>query len=136
MPNLNSGSYDIFGRSDKPEQRARIVSKLRSDILIFARTQGSEPFHAEDLLLYLQRFHPETAPESSGRALRWLRQHGHLDYVVIDNQNSLYQFSDQLTDDEVQLIRTTTAMSVAALARLHGISRSYVRWLQAGNPRI
>lgn len=75
------------------EERARLISRLEPTIMAFKEACRSSTFHAEDLRDYvIQTTNYYVAPDSPGRALRELRQLGRLNYVVINNRQSLYQF--------------------------------------------
>ena len=77
---------------DDPAQRARVYNKIAPLILEFEVLRAGKAFHGEDLRTFVTHRLPEVAPDSPGRILRALRLEGHLDYVVLDRGNSLYQF--------------------------------------------
>jgi hypothetical protein len=88
----------VARRSDSPEDRARVFGKLLPHIMEFHDAHRGQEFHADDLYQFVIDREPWCAPESPGRCLRLARQRGFLNYIVIDRNNSLFQFLEQ--DDD------------------------------------
>lgn len=92
------GQGDLFGTDALPattansqaREVARVGGAIGDDVLAFARSRVGREFHMEDLRSYVEaRGH--RAPDSAGRILRLLRQHGRLDYSVVSRAQSLYR---------------------------------------------
>jgi hypothetical protein len=82
--------------SDSPGDRARVYTKIAPLIRAFGVLHAGETFHVEDLRMFVMQHEPDIAPDSPGRILRALRQEGHLDYIVVNRRDSLYQFGCQI----------------------------------------
>jgi len=78
--------------NDAPEERRRVYSRIAPLILAFHHENAGRRFHSKELQQYVLSGAPEVAPSSADRILRYLRQEGKLDYVVLSRTQSLYQF--------------------------------------------
>jgi hypothetical protein len=74
------------------EELARVFDKVAGSIMRFRKNNPSDIFHVEDLRQFVLTEHATIAPDSPGRILRDMRQHGMINYVVLNRRNSLYQF--------------------------------------------
>lgn len=78
--------------NDQAENLDRVRLRITTRILEFHQRQGYEAaWHADDLRNFVIE-EVTVAPASADRVLRDLRQHGVLDYVVLNRRQSLYQF--------------------------------------------
>lgn len=69
----------------------RVESKIGDVVKEFCRERLNKSFTSEELRAYVIKHAPESAPASSDRILRDLRQKGELSYTLLSRSESLYQ---------------------------------------------
>lgn len=93
---MNRVFGDLFGHAfkkpepEQAEQLERVSVRIGAAIVAFCKSRVGKEFHADDLRAHVEASCGKTAPGSSDRILRDLRQRQVVAYRVVSRKHSRY----------------------------------------------